>query len=186
MNKHREEVDYQHFREVFKALESGDLGSLGERELCGILQLIRSVSEKGFDGPHQFRGQVIQRFVEALKVRKERTLVDCIANYIEISYLNNLNGVRLVSEHISALFGKHKFDLGQVNMNQAGNLLYAISLRFDLTQHERKIRSFLLEKVVSKIESITLNELIKISTNLNRMDSIDLSFEEQGYLRQIT
>lgn len=140
--------------------------------------MLRNIKNKGFapNGIYKLKEVLVKRYNGLIKDREptENDITDFINAYYEISTFHGYNECRVIaSKLLKALESAKEKGKTTITDSQIGFLFYAFSLNSELSNTENRIRSILMQKVNSELETMKIHDLIKIAVNLNRSDSFD-------------
>lgn len=153
--------------------------------------MLRNIKNRGFipNGIFKFKEVLVKRYNALIKDREpsENDITDFINAYYEICSFHGNNECRIIATKLlKALETANEKGKTNITDNQIGFLFYAFSLNSELSNTESRIRSLLMRRVSSEIETVKVHDLIKIAVNLNRSDSFDFEPYEFGTIAKIT
>jgi hypothetical protein len=152
---------------------------------------MRNLKAKGYHSSrfNTLKNQLTESYISLIKERVpvESDLSDYINVHFEFTSFKHNHEAKIIAEKILRILEKGAAE-GKINIydNQISFLFFSFSSKPELTRVERKIRAILIRKLGRELDSVKLQDLVRIVVNLNRTDLFDLEGIEFSILKQIT
>lgn len=103
--------------------------------------------------------------------------------YFEMSHAQNTSACRVISERLLGRVNREPDNRNIFASVQSIFLLHSLSIKGELMQQERRLRTYLLGCLAEKVELLKLADVVKVVSYVNRMDIIDMENTDFQHLK---